>query len=68
MAKVTVRMLQGMAGPRIVCRPGFTYLFEKAEAIRLVEHGVAEIIEPVKGAKPSLRKEERVVAGKAAAP
>ncbi len=68
MAKVTVRMLQGMAGPRIICRPCFTYSFEKSEAIRLVEHGVAEIIEPVKGAKPSETREQRVVAGKAAAP
>ncbi len=68
MAKVTVRMLVGMAGPRIVCRPGFTYTFEKSEAVRLVEHGAAVIIEPVKGDKPSLRKEERALAGKAAAP
>ena len=68
MAKVTVRMLVGMAGPRIVCYPGRTYPFEKSEAMRLVEHGAAVILEPVKGAKPSQRKEERGVAGKAAAP
>ncbi len=68
MAKVNVRMLVGMAGPRIVCQPGRIYPFEKSEALRLVEHGAGVIVEPIKGGKPSLRKEERALAGKAAAP